>query len=58
MIKKLIRLIKEDRGATVIEYAVLASVIIAACAIVIFAIGTKISSQLDGFNTQFTNYTK
>jgi len=58
MIKKLIELIKEDRGATVIEYAVLASLIIAACAVVIFAIGSKISSQLDGFKTNLDNYTK
>jgi Flp pilus assembly pilin Flp len=58
MIKKLIELIKEDSGATVVEYAVLVSLIISACAIVIFYIGTKISSQLDSFSTQFSNYAK
>jgi Flp pilus assembly pilin Flp len=58
MINKLIGLIKEDKGATVVEYAVLISLIIGACAIIIFTIGTKISSQLNAFNTQFSNYAK
>ena len=51
---KLMKLFKEEGGATAVEYGVLVALIIAACVIVIFAVGTKISSAFQKVNAQLT----
>ncbi|MDA3971063.1 MAG: Flp family type IVb pilin [Desulfobulbaceae bacterium] len=47
--------IKDEEGATVIEYAVLIALIIAACIVIVGAIGQKIDGAFNNFGTKFEN---
>jgi pilus assembly protein Flp/PilA len=52
MMSKLIKLFKEEEGATAVEYGVMVALIIAACVVVVYYIGTKISSAFEKVNGQ------
>ena len=54
MMSKLIKLFKAEEGATAVEYGVLVALIIAACVVIIYAVGTKISSAFQKVNAQLT----
>jgi pilus assembly protein Flp/PilA len=50
--KKLVtKFIKDEEGATAVEYGVLVALIIAVCILVIQVIGTKINTAFEKVNT-------
>jgi pilus assembly protein Flp/PilA len=51
---KLIRFFKEEEGATAVEYGVMIAAIIAAVVVIVFAIGSKISSAFQNVNSKLT----
>lgn len=48
------RLFRDEEGATVVEYAVLIALIIAAIIVIIAVLGGKIRDGLESFNETFT----
>ena len=49
---KLIRFFKEEEGATAVEYGVMVAAIIAAVIVIVFSIGSKISTAFQNVSTQ------
>ena len=48
--KKIMQFLKEEDGATAVEYGVLIALIIAVCIVVIQVLGTKINTAFDSVN--------
>jgi len=48
------RLVREDEGQDLIEYALLAALIALACTIALGAVGTKLNEVWDGIKTKLT----
>lgn len=48
---RFMKFVKEEEGATAVEYGVLIALIIAVCIIVIQVIGTKINDAFEKVNT-------
>jgi Flp pilus assembly pilin Flp len=46
------RLIADDSGATMVEYAVMLGLIAAVCIAIVAALGTATASQFSSFNSQ------
>jgi pilus assembly protein Flp/PilA len=53
---KLIRFFKEEEGATAVEYGVMVAAIVAAIIIIVFSIGTKISSAFQNVSTELNKH--
>jgi len=50
---KMLRLLKDEDGAAVVEYGVLIALIIAVCILIITAVGTKTNGAFQKFNSRF-----
>ncbi len=50
MIKALRSMLRDDAGATMVEYGILVALIAAVCIIVITTLGTKVSSAFNGIS--------
>lgn len=55
MIMHFSRLLRDDSGATMVEYAIMVSLIAAVCILVITAIGTNVSTMFSSGNTGWGN---
>lgn len=51
MIKALRSMLRDDAGATMVEYGILVALIAAVCILVITTLGGKVSSVFNGVNT-------
>ncbi|MHB1798750.1 MAG: Flp family type IVb pilin [Vulcanimicrobiaceae bacterium] len=51
MIKALRSMLRDDAGATMVEYGILVALIAAVCITVIFTLGGKVSSAFTAVNT-------
>jgi len=54
---KFIKFVKEEEGATAVEYGVLIALIIAVCIVVIEILGGKINDAFDKVNVALENAT-
>jgi len=53
--KKLVsKFIRDEEGATAVEYGVMIALIIAVCIAVVYVIGTKINNAFDKVNVEMT----
>ena len=50
----LARLIRDDSGATMVEYAIMLGLIAAVCSVVVAALGSTTGSEFSSFNSQVT----
>jgi pilus assembly protein Flp/PilA len=46
MLKKFVSMLRDDEGATLVEYGLIVALVAAACIVVITALGSAISSSL------------
>lgn len=49
------RFMKEEEGATAVEYGVLVALIIAACVVIIAVLGSQINAAFQAVSTELTN---
>ena len=49
------RLLKDENGASVVEYGVLIALIIAVCIVAIILLGDKVNLGFESFDTEFSN---
>lgn len=52
MTKMLANMLRDDEGATMVEYGVIVALIAAVCIVVVAAIGTHINSAFNSVNSQ------
>ena len=52
MLSNLLNLMRDEEGATMVEYGVMVALIAAVCIAVVGAIGTKLSGTFSSVNTQ------
>ena len=51
MVKNLIALIKNEEGATMVEYGIMVALIAAVCIVLISTLGGKVSTAFNSVNT-------
>lgn len=51
MFKNMIAMLRDDEGATMVEYGIMVALIAAVCIILVASLGTKVSSAFDTVNT-------
>jgi pilus assembly protein Flp/PilA len=53
LIQAIRNVIKDDEGATMVEYAIMVSLIVAVCFAVVTTLGQKVSNEFSSVNASF-----